>query len=243
MMTRRKPRLSSKHSGLTLFELLLVLALTVILISLAGPYIATFRTAGRLKAAADQVRIGWTRTRNEAMRQGTPQAFVYQPQSRFYAIVPTTISGVDPMLLQSVGLQLQQAASADAMDQPVSLDPIAVSTSTAATSSGVSSTQSATTATVQLQNIADEVYFASGGTTSSVATTGASSTAAPAVTGSDGGLNMIVFYPDGSADDAVVWLNNLDGQMVSIELRGLTGIATVGATVPANNSAAMGATP
>lgn len=41
----------------------------------------------------------------------------------------------------------------------------------------------------------------------------------------------ILFYPDGTASDAVLTLGNEDESLISLELHGLTGLATVGEVV------------
>ncbi|QDT68714.1 hypothetical protein MalM25_16380 [Planctomycetes bacterium MalM25] len=67
-----------RRGGFTLVELLLVLALAVVLASLAAPSLSGTLARVRLDAAADEVREAWNDARLEAIRTGEPVAFQCQ---------------------------------------------------------------------------------------------------------------------------------------------------------------------
>ena len=70
--------MTQPRGGFTLVELLLVLALAVVLASLAAPSLSGTLARVRLDAAADQVRDAWNEARLEAIRTGRPVAFQCQ---------------------------------------------------------------------------------------------------------------------------------------------------------------------
>lgn len=231
------------RQGFTLFELLLVLMLIVVVFAMTMPQLNRVRTRGQLRAAADQVRTGWAKARNRAMRTGTPTAFIYLPESRYFAIAPATLSGLDAALHQQILQSLQQAKSAEDNGQVVSLPDFDVQLSSSITadmsastsSSSAGATNLAPSTFIRLEHIPEQVLFAPSGPDNAMSATGSvPSTLSTAPMGMMSGAmptSPIVFMPDGTAQDAVIWLQNELGQMISVNLRALTGGSSLGAVV------------
>lgn len=68
----------------------------------------------------------------------------------------------------------------------------------------------------------NEVVFIAGETMQD----GRSQAATESVTGQFQSFRPILFYPDGTTQDAVIFLKSRSGLQIQIELRGLTGVAT-----------------
>lgn len=82
-----------RHSGITLFELLLVLVLLVVVGSMSAPLFEGSFASIRLQRGADQVLAAWTRARTQAIESGQTYQFRFQPQQNVYRIEPW-LSGV-----------------------------------------------------------------------------------------------------------------------------------------------------
>lgn len=81
----RQPSAPSR-SGLTLFEMVLVLGLLVALAAIAWPAVEGSFENARLRNAADKVRAVWSTARLEAMRTGTIHEFRYEPGGSTYQV-------------------------------------------------------------------------------------------------------------------------------------------------------------
>ena len=80
-MSRRR-----RHHGLTLLEILLVLALLVIIGAVAAPAIGRFVQTQRLRDSANLIRGEWSRARVQAMKSGRIHVFRYEPAGRQYVV-------------------------------------------------------------------------------------------------------------------------------------------------------------
>lgn len=78
----RRPR------GMTLFELLLVLAILVGIAALAAPTLFRSMEEQRLMKGGELVRAEWGRARNLAMKSGRLQMFRYEPGGRRFVVQP-----------------------------------------------------------------------------------------------------------------------------------------------------------
>ena len=85
---RRSPR-----SGITLLEVLLVMALLVAIASMAAPALQGTLDGHRLRNSADTIRVAWTKARVEAMETGRTHLFRYQPSGSLYAVEPQYTRG------------------------------------------------------------------------------------------------------------------------------------------------------
>ena len=72
--------------GLTLLELMLVLAVLVAIASFAWPTVYRAFSSRRLRLAAEQIQEQWLRARSRAMTTSEVQAFSYQPGTGQYRI-------------------------------------------------------------------------------------------------------------------------------------------------------------
>jgi prepilin-type N-terminal cleavage/methylation domain-containing protein len=110
-LRRHQPR-----RAFTLLELLLVLALIVAIVSLAGTNLRSGFRHQRLRKAAEQVRTEWARARIEAIKRGRVHVFYHIQQGNQYVTMPQTslddlppewIGGTNP----SMGTSLTGTAS------------------------------------------------------------------------------------------------------------------------------------
>jgi prepilin-type N-terminal cleavage/methylation domain-containing protein len=77
-----------RRRGFTLLELILVLALMVVIVTLAGTNLRSGFRQQRLRKAAEQVRTEWARARNEAIKRGRVQVFYHAQQGNQYLTMP-----------------------------------------------------------------------------------------------------------------------------------------------------------
>jgi Tfp pilus assembly protein FimT len=193
-----------RHHALTLLEILLVLALIVIVFAVAVPTLTGSLSHQRLKKSGEVVRAAFSRARVEAMRTGQIQAFHSQAWGNKYDVVSWSM-----------------AEDAIEADVPAAAD-------VPATSAGGWGLMNAQTA----ETLPDGIVFV-GQTeivderTETIAAE-AVDTAATASRYDTPWSPPILFYPDGTTSDARVVLRNERGWIVAVELRGLTGVASVG---------------
>ncbi len=219
----------SRRTGLTLLELLLVLSIIVVVSALTIPRLTGSARRQELTNAAQRVRSTLTKTRNLAMREGEPAMFLFQPQSRVYASV---LAASDP---QSVAVFEQTQAM---LMQMASVTEDAAMAGT---------TQNCGCQKLPMDVVFQQIGIAGTATPALAANgggAGAGNAGAAASQGTIGGsgaslgsllsptdmaqVPSVVFYPDGTADEQVVMLKDLEGNQVVISVRGLTGGISVG---------------
>lgn len=76
--------------GLTLLELLLVVALLAVIASLATPSLGRAFSSVKLRRVGDEVLAAWTEARNTAIQSGQVQQFQFEPGTARYQIAPWT---------------------------------------------------------------------------------------------------------------------------------------------------------
>ena len=81
-------RLRTRRPGLTLIEVLLVVAVLIALAAVAFPTMSAMYGDVKLKAAADDVRAGWTEARSHAIEDGRAYRFAVQPGTGKYRVAP-----------------------------------------------------------------------------------------------------------------------------------------------------------
>ena len=218
-------RAAGARSGLTLMEMLLVLALMVAIASLASPAFRRPIENFRLRKGGDAVRIAFTRARIRAMKSGQTHLFRYQVGGNAYVVELWRAD--DAYLEAGTEIDVSQTQPLAPTTQPLA------GGDTEMTGTGVQET------------LPEGVTFHGGlieadmrgamelsGTNANggMGNQTLQSTPLPGAPTDPLGAQSdwsqpLLFYPDGSTSDAKVLLVNRNVLFVRIELRGLTGIA------------------
>ena len=88
---------------------------------------------------------------------------------------------------------------------------------------GPSSADSGSTSWTVEESLPGNAFFSA----ASVVTAAESAGAGPVAVGDGSGSHVLLFYPDGSTDDALVVVSDAKQVSVDVSLRGLTGVVTV----------------
>ena len=178
-------RRSVRHrgSGFTLFELLVVLAIFMVIATLATPFLLRMFSAQALKGGGDQVRTAFDQARVRSIRTGNVFAFLYRANGADYAIAPliNSYSLVNPSLAASLG------------DSPA------------------------------MKQLPAGLLFAGSSVSEDARAQFESENSQLAAEG----MTPILFYPDGTSQDAYVFVRNQQGEQIRIYLRGLTGMSSL----------------
>lgn len=78
----------SRRRGFTLLEVILVLAILVLLSSLALPSLSRIQNDGKLDGSADAVRSAWTEARSHAVEEGQMYRFAIAADSGKFRVAP-----------------------------------------------------------------------------------------------------------------------------------------------------------
>jgi prepilin-type N-terminal cleavage/methylation domain-containing protein len=188
-----------RSAGMTLVELLLVLAILAAVAALTWPVVTKSFAGYRLRSAADTVRAKWCLMRVEAIRSGHTHSFRY------------TVAGAR--------FRTEQYAD---------LDSIVPARAELSSGSGVQTDAVATTATPAAQHdewaLPEGIVFFTADTADSPVDADDSSLSLP---GEADWSDPILFRPDGTTSDAHLGLKNDRGAMMELTLRGLTGMVAV----------------
>jgi Tfp pilus assembly protein FimT len=189
--------------GMTLIEILVVLALLVVIGGLVVPVFAGSIASVRLRRAGDQVLTGWSRARAEAIESGQPYQFRFSPETGKFVIEPWA------------GLLGSESNAANrSTPAPGAANGTTTTTTTAA---------AASPSFVSNVELPEEIIFQRGELAVDDFQSGERSVAAL----QDAGESLstpILFFPDGTASDASILLANGKKQFVRVTLRGLTGV-------------------
>lgn len=194
----RPPR-DNRH-GMTLIEVVLVVAVLVVVASLASPSLLGMMETQKLRKSAEVMRGAFAKTRLSAMKSGRIQMFRYQYDTGTYAVEPWYAS--DDMLesndLQPTlpGMLPNPAANTPAGGRPTELP--------------------------------DGVIFLAGQTLSDNRSVEIDTALAQELSRETVWSPPILFYPDGTTSDARVVLANKKRQVIEVTLRGITGMAQAG---------------
>lgn len=192
------------RQGLTLMEVLLVLAIMAIASALVWPALQKPLAVHRLHTAADEVRSEWCRARVEAMRSGHTYAFRYEVGGDRYYSEPN--NATETIASESV------PPAASALGHGFAADP------------------STNDAALPLENktLPKGVKFFGQNAGESLAAVPAQDLSSGAWS------DPIFFYPDGTASDVQLVLTCNQSCTLRVNLRGSTATATIadaGATV------------
>ena len=197
----------AQRGGITLLELLLVLALLVIFAAMAWPSLQKPFDNQRLRKAGDLIRSELCKARVKAMDNGVIHVFTYNASTSQFQVQPW--AGYDAALegsatsLAFAGTSLDVIATDAAPMLGGDQLPEGVVFSTVETVGDNRSTAALSTADVS----------ASGGTAQ--------------VRAQQQEVTPILFYPDGTTSTARLILANQHERYVILELRGLTGVVKV----------------
>jgi type II secretory pathway pseudopilin PulG len=189
----------------TLVEVLLVLSLIVVFGAIAWPALRYSLASQRLRSAADQIRVEFTRARLAAIKDQIPYLFRYVPGESTYSLQPAGESAVGGFV------------ASGAWD---------------VAGGGSGPRAAGTSALIQEKSLPEGVIFIAGSSQSDfrseavleewVSISGESALA---------WSNPIIFFPEGTATDAELTLGNDQGRQISVFLRGITGTVQVGTIV------------
>lgn len=186
-----------------MLELVIVLALLIVLAAVAMPSFVGMLRRQRLVSAAESVRTEWMRAHIHAMKTGRVHVYRFQTGDRKFEIIPWV-------------------AEDDALESSVNADQqgmvFAMSTA-AGTSAGVDMTDG--------PGLPEGVLFVAGDAQADNRALTIED-ALMGTAGADGQWSRpILFYPDGTASEAYIIVANDRQEAIRIELRGLTGMASV----------------
>lgn len=182
-----------------MLELLLVLAILVVLVGLGTPAVYNSLQGHRLTISAEQVQTAFMQARVEAMESGRIRMFRFQQETANFAVAPFVRSSDE--------LENNLAGTSQGI--------------------GVSSVVLDSVETETINGMLEEgVVFAGDNIETDIR-----SYTLEQEQGGDmnisGWSRPILFYPDGTASDATVFLRGQGGTITSVKLRGLTGIARI----------------
>lgn len=193
-----------------------MLSVLVALAAVVVPALGVFDSE-ILRRGAEQVRGEWTKARVEAMTTGLIQVFRYEPTTGEYVV--QTWEGDDAALESSNTSSVTGGGSAtpNTPGFGAAASPYAAPTGAGlGASSGISLGG-------EPQQLPPGVTFSA----AQVALDNRGAAVSSAIGASEQAL-PILFYPDGTTSDALLQLQNEEGERVTLSLRGLTGIVQVG---------------
>lgn len=187
-----------RRKAFTLIEMLLVLAIVVAIAALSAPAMRGMVQSARLRAAADTVRTEWTRAHVKAMKTGRIQVFRYESGGAKYSVQPWI-------------------AGDDAIE------------SSAPTTAGfevADSTQDSANVG-EGSELPEGTMFVGGDAAAESRSLAVEQTAMDATEFESEWSRPILFYPDGTTSDAFVVVANENERGIQVNLRGMTGTATL----------------
>jgi prepilin-type N-terminal cleavage/methylation domain-containing protein len=188
------------RSGMSLLELLLVLALLVVIAAIAAPSLERPMEAEKLRRCAQLVQSEWGKARIRAMQSGQTIVFQYQTDSGRYRVQPWYSD--DYFLEGNQTLNTTDAAAAPS-DQPA----LAISGELPEGVKFLTSYSLSETRSLEIEEQLASLSNSAGA---------GEAWSAP-----------VLFFPDGTSSTAETTLVNEAGSYVVVRLRGLTGVSRV----------------
>jgi type II secretion system protein H len=182
----RISRAKRKTAGMTLIELLLVIAIMVVVAALVVPNIRRTFSRQALQKGGDRIRVAMGQARVRAIRNGEEYAVFYVPGGSWFNVAPFR------QFKDQSALANRRKDLAEANQQGDFEDDL----------------------------LPKGIRFAAGEVSMNAR---AADVMASGQSGDS--LRSILFYPDGTSQDAKIILQNDKENFVEIQLRGLTGIA------------------
>lgn len=214
---------TKRPGGMTLLELMLVLALLVIMGALALPSLRIPLDNQRLRKTGDVIRVAWNKARVKAIKTGQTQMFCYNAEEKTYSTRPH-YSDRDVLEADAARGGMSTAATdGTAMAAAQQADMVEARAKTLP--DGIVFVSSEVRADLRSRRLQEELsrqQYAAGPT-------------ADGMTNSCQDIPAILFYPDGTTSDARLVLTNQHGQShVVVSLRSLTGTVKVSGLVSAD---------
>lgn len=203
----RSYALRKSRDGFTLLELMLVLAILVILGSLAAPRFTDLFERQKLNGSATNLRLAFDEARLEAMRTGQSQVFSCVLGASDYTIKPLVLqsdmtnAGAGATIMSTAGtlVETQETGFVQAAD---------------------------TQELNESEKLEENVTFLSCNVASDLRSYSVAQEAQNSGTGevnTQSVNSQVIFYPDGTTSTAEVQMKNSRGDVRAVRIRGLTG--------------------
>ncbi len=208
-------RRSRVPRGMTLLELMLVLALMVVIGAMSLPAMQHAFDNQRLRMAGEQVRVEWNKACIRAMKTGQILMFRCEPGGSTFNVEPyfTGQEWLEADARHSESTRNSSAGLSSAVGQ--------------ATPIGQADVAAVDAAAAKPHTLPAEVVFVAGSVEADSRAVQIQQDTQGAVAPDTGEVAPILFYPDGTTSDARICLTNKRQMCVEVSLRSLTGTAKV----------------